>query len=478
MTAIRIAKYDTLNIQFECDDIAVLRTLQEAFTDYAPGFVWSPRFKSGLWDGKISVFDWYHKALPYGLLLDAVRVLKRDFPELPIKINPDVLTMFNGTPIPIDYNLRLAPRNYQADCIEAALKHSKGVIVSSTASGKSAVMAYIIKHLVDNTLSTKTLVIVPTIQLVDQFCSDLKDYGITYSIGKVWSKAKEWDKQIVVSTWQSISSALKNREGHRLQLFDCVLCDECHGVKALEIRNILQNCTRATYRLGFTGTLPTSKLDLWQIKAYLGPVLREYGPGELSELGFISKCNVNIYNVEYNREFTGTYGEIQDAVFTSSFRLNLIERLLSNIDGNVLMLVGKVEKEGVFLKEHLSKCPSLKDRKILFLYGHTPKDEREYWRKEMEHRTNIILIATYQIFSTGTNIPSLKHLILASPYKSKIRVLQSVGRTLRLHASKTLDGAYVYDIVDQTKYFADSGEKRRRYYNSEGFNINETEVKE
>jgi len=469
MSTLNIKSYKKLYIQLVSDEYGVLQKVKEHFTTYKEGFLYSPKYKSGLWDGTITVFNWAHKTLPYGLLLETIKFIKKEYPNTRIIVDDDVTAMFKGVEIPYKYDLSLKPREYQRDCIESCLRYSKGIIVSSTASGKSLLIAYIIKHLLDNKICKKALIIVPTIQLVSQFYSDLNDYGLgDYTIGVVWSKVKEWDKSITISTWQSLSN-----HHEMLSIFDCVICDETHLSRAREIMTILRKATNAFYRLGFTGTMPTSILDNWNIKSFLGPIIREYGPGQLSQLGFVSKCNVHIYNIKYPDEFSGSYSEVQDMVFSNRFRLATIRNMIEECDNSVLILVGKVDKEGKVLQSYLSE--HLSDREVFFIWGDTPVKEREYWRKEMENRRNIVLIATYQIFATGINIPSLKYLILASPYKSKIRVLQSIGRTLRLHAEK-LNGSHVYDIIDHTKYFLDHGTKRAQYYSSEGFNIIETDL--
>ena len=90
----------------------------------------------------------------------------------------------------------------------------------------------------------------------------------------------------------------------------------------------------------------------------------------------------------------------------------------------------------------------------------------------MSNSRNIALIATYGIYQQGVNIPNLKYIVLASPFKSKIRVLQSIGRSLRVHADKE-DGAYIFDIHDHTKFFDKHGDMRYRFYDSEKFNIDE-----
>jgi superfamily II DNA or RNA helicase len=247
-----------------------------------------------------------------------------------------------------------------------------------------------------------------------------------------------------------------------------LIISNCHATKAHQLKKILVKSVRAKYRLGFTGTMHSSILDNWNTKSYLGPILKEYPSGLLADKGFISKCNVNILNLEYMGEkIEGTYDEVKDIVFTNKFRTNIINNLVNKLDHNVLLLVGKVEKEGDYLLENLST-----NKELVFLSGRDSVDEREKWRNKMKDRKDIALIATYGIFQQGINIPNLKYIILASPFKSKIRVLQSIGRALRNHADKE-NGAYIFDLHDHTTFFEKHGNIRYRYYDSEKFKINE-----
>jgi len=137
------------------------------------------------------------------------------------------------------------------------------------------------------------------------------------------------------------------------------------------------------------------------------------------------------------------------------------------LDHNVLLLVGKVEKEGDYLKDILGT-----NKEVVFLSGRDSVETREMWRAEMKNRKDVALIATYGIFQQGINIPNLKYIILASPFKSKIRVLQSIGRALRKHADKE-NGAYIFDLHDHTTFFEKHGDVRYRYYDAEKFHIEE-----
>jgi superfamily II DNA or RNA helicase len=257
-----------------------------------------------------------------------------------------------------------------------------------------------------------------------------------------------------------------------------IIVSNCHMNKAVEVKKIAEKCTNAVYRLGFTGTLNEgNKLDMLNVKSYIGPVLKDYSSGELADRGYISRCNIRMINLEYKNEYEGDYNTIKDTVFINSFRLGILEDIVRKINGNVLLLVGKIEKEGKVLEDYFKEKFKDTDREIVFIYGATPADEREAWREECEKRKNIILIASYGVMQLGVNIPSLKYIVLASPFKSKIRTLQSIGRALRQHVEKT-HGAYIYDIADECKYLHDHGIKRLRYYHSEKFYVEEQVMKE
>lgn len=470
-----VKKKGNLYITFQTDyqDAGFIDTIKGHFTDYVENYQFTGRFKSGWWDGRISMYNGITRTLPYGLLLDLVRFRKEEYPHIEMKVEKDVLEMFqNPFPYEINWDLKFFPRDYQRESIEIALKHSKGIIRSATASGKSLIIAYIVKTLLESNATRHNLIIVPTISLVEQFKSDLIEYGMNKSIiGQVYEAKKEFGMPIVISTWQSLSihsGVLKN--------YDCVICDEVHQAKAYEIKKIMEKCVNAGYRFGFTGTLPSSKMDMWNIKAFIGPVWKEYTASELAEKGYISKCNIVAIDVKYQEEYEGEYNELKDKIFNNQFRMKLLRHLVASVDKNILLLVGKVEKEGQLLKDYLQQA-GFKDREIVFIWGETNAAEREKWRKECEKRKNIILIATYGVFQMGVNIPSLKYIILASPFKSKIRVLQSIGRALRTHSDK-VNGAVVVDVVDDCKYLQDHGIKRSRYYSSEGFNVADAVIEE
>jgi superfamily II DNA or RNA helicase len=471
LSTIQIKKHNELTLKIVTDDRGYITSLADNFTDYVDGYQHMPKWKCGQWDGKVSVFNKSDRTLPYGLLFDLIKWHRKNYKDVTLSVDQKVKDMFIGIEPELDFNLNIFPRPYQEECIEACLKHRSGIIRVATAGGKSGIIAYIIKSLMDNNEVVNSMIVVPTQSLCIQFKNDLIDYGIKPDlIGVVYSKVKETDRQITIITWQSLS---KNE--YLLDDKNCVIIDEVQSVRGIVLRTLLSKSKNIKWRFGFTGTMPPNKLDTWNVKSYLGPILKEFGSNDLAEQGFISKCNVEFIQVNYNDEFRGDYNKVKDSVFTNKQRLSLIHNTIKNIDDNVLVLVGKVESEGKFLKDYLDRC-GISDKEVVFISGDTKVEEREKWRKECEERKNIILIATYGILSVGVNIPSLGHILFASPFKSKIRILQSIGRALRLHKDK--EYATIYDIADQVTYLTDHSIKRLRYYIREKFNVNETTVNE
>jgi len=466
---VKITLHNQLYLKFHTKEIQYLRALKEHFSDFSPGYLFDPRFRSGIWDGRVSVFNGRDRTLAYGLLAEFLRFHKNMFSSLKLEIDPGVKCLFTKVNKDIEYNLNLEPRPYQKTCVERALKYSKGIIRAATAAGKSAAISFIINNL--DQFARRQLIIVPSISLIEQFYSDMIEYGIEEErLGKVGDGNSDFDKKIVISTWQTLANNID-----KLDLYDTVICDEVHMVRGVVVRGLLSQMPRARYRFGFTGTLPDDKLDLWNITSFLGPVLLDISSAQLAKEGYVSYCNVNLVKIHYNNSYKGSYNQLKEEVFNSPFRLNLIKDIVEKVDSNFLILVGLVEKEGKVLLDYLKD--RLPERQIVFLSGKDSSEDREIWRKKMDQGSKTILIATYPIFQQGINIPSLKYLIFAAPFKSKIRILQSIGRTLRKHISK-LSGAEIIDLIDNTKYFSKQASERIAHYTKEEFNIRNFDINE
>ena len=164
------------------------------------------------------------------------------------------------------------------------------------------------------------------------------------------------------------------------------------------------------------------------------------------------------------------YQDEVDWIVTSSKRNNFIKNLAIDLKGNTLVLFQYVEKHGEPLFRLIDEA-SGKDRKVFYVSGKTPADTREEIRAITESESNAILVCSYGTFSTGINIVNLHNIIFASPSKSQIRVLQSIGRGLR---KSTLDTT-VYDIADDLHWKANKNYtlnhfmERVKIYTSEHF---------
>jgi superfamily II DNA or RNA helicase len=150
-------------------------------------------------------------------------------------------------------------------------------------------------------------------------------------------------------------------------------------------------------------------------------------------------------------------------------RNNLIKNLVQDIKGNTLVLFNYVEKHGEPLYELINSIID-PERKLFFVHGSTDVEDREEVRKITETESNAIIVASYGTFSTGINIKRLHNIVFASPSKSRIRNLQSIGRVLRKGEGK--DIATLYDIADDIggqNYTLRHLNERVTIYNEENF---------
>lgn len=336
-------------------------------------------------------------------------------------------------------------------------------------------------------MNKKILLIVPNIGLVEQMYSDFADYGWqgqSREVQKLYSRySNEFDKNIVkpvlISTWQSLIT----KPPSFFKEFDAVIVDEVHLAKCMSIQKIMKASSKAEYRIGFTGTLPDEKADLYTIIGYIGPCLYSIASGELIDRGILSKIMIaNLickYPLRCIKECHGRgYNFEIDYTMSYTPRNDVLTTIFSNTppNQNTLILVSRVDK-------HLKPLTALleaqyPDKEIYIIYGSTPALEREKIRALMERKTGLIIIATYQTLSTGFNVKNLHQIVFFSSYKAKIKVIQSIGRGLRVHESKDL--LIVYDVVDDLTYKTRNGTvyhnyqvdhffERRKYYLRQGF---------
>jgi len=453
---------------------AVIRQeLHDFFSFAVPGAKFMPAFKNRMWDGKINLFNTMTKQLYLGLLPYVEHfAAERDYGiEASEEINAqENFSLNEGKEYISNLKLKLTPRDYQIDAFVHCIRNHRGLIVSPTASGKSFII-----YLLAEYYQKKTLLIVPTISLVHQMRSDFIEYGMHEDdIHIIMSgEEKTTDRSVVISTWQSIYKMRKDYFAD----FDVVIGDECHQFKAKSLTSIMTKLVDCKYRFGFTGTLDGTETNKLVLEGLFGKAKQFVKTKELIDSDHLSafkiKCLVLKHTDEEKKLASKmNYQNEMDYIVGHDRRNKFIQNLTISLSGNTLLLFQYVDKHGKILYDMISKKVQ-EGRKVFFVYGGTDADTRENIRSITENETNAIIIASYGTFSTGINIRNLHNIIFASPSKSRIRNLQSIGRGLRKGEAK--DKAVLFDISDDLRhkakvnYTLNHFAERVKIYNSEEF---------
>ena len=360
----------------------------------------------------------------------------------------------------------IKPRVYQYRAVYEAIKNNRKLLLSPTGSGKSLMIYSLVRYY--TATNKKTLIIVPTTSLVEQMVNDFNDYGWNADdhVHKIYSgKDKNTDKPIVISTWQSIYKFPKRY----FDDIDCVIGDEAHLFKSKSLTGIMTKLHNAKYRFGFTGTLDGSKTHKWVLEGLFGDCEQVTKTDSLIKEGYLSKFRIKILLCKHAPQHFESYHEEIDYLVEHRGRNNLIKNLVKDIEGNTLVLFNYIEKHGEPLLELINSTID-PERKVFFVHGGTDVEDREQVRQLTETENNAVIIASYGTFSTGINIKRLHNIIFASPSKSRIRNLQSIGRVLRKGEGK--DIATLSDIADDIggqNYTLRHLNERVNIYNEENF---------
>lgn len=348
--------------------------------------------------------------------------------------------------------LPFTARDYQATAINHAVKHRRALLVSPTGSGKSLILYSIARY-----YKKKTLIIVPTISLVSQMISDFREYSKedpSFDVDKMChpifaGQDKVSKKPIIVSTWQSIYKMPKEF----FKDFEVVMGDEVHQYKATSMKGIMEKLVSCPYRFGTTGTLDGLQTNKLVLEGLFGPALKVTTTKILMDKKQLAELNIQCLVLKYSEETTKAnkilnyQDEIKFLVLNKKRNI-FIRNLAISMKANTLVLFQFVESHGKVLHELIVKKLAQADptRKVFFVSGETEGDVRENIRKLTEKEKNAIIVASSGVFSTGVNIRNLENIIFASPTKSRIKTLQSIGRALRIGDNS--DKATLYDLVD------------------------------
>ena len=441
-----ITKKNELDIVLECEQ-HILHELQDAFSFDVEGASFSPAYRKRYWDGKIRLLNMQKHTMPAGLTYQLCKWCDRHNYTWDFKDNPyyglpyemDERVFSDGVELFMNKISAVSPRNYQVDTVFNALKEYRKTIVSPTGSGKSLMIYSIARYL--KSIDKRVLIVVPTKSLVEQMAKDFIDYGWdTDNIHKIYQgHSLNTNAPVTVSTFQSIYGL--DKKWYRQ--FDGIIGDECHLFKAKTLQGIMKKCPDAKWRYGFTGTLDGKNVNKLILEGMFGPVYRTTSSADLMEKGFLAQLKVEIITLKHEPRRFETYNEEIEHIGLMEQRNNFISNLACDLEGNVLVLFARVEKHGIPLHD-ITKART--DRPVHLIYGDTDVLEREAVRAISEKSDNNIIFGSYGTMSTGINIKNLHHVVFASPSKSRIRVLQSIGRGLR--KAKGKDSVLLYDIAD------------------------------
>jgi superfamily II DNA or RNA helicase len=454
----------------------ISQELSDYFTFYVPGYQFTPAYKSRYWDGKIRLLDLRTMLIYRGLIAYIEKFCEERKYTLDIDIElrtTKIFSLVEAKEFVDTLKLPHKVRDYQLNSFVHAIRNKRLMLLSPTASGKSLIIYLIIRHLqIEN---SRGLLIVPTTSLVEQMYKDFEDYGYDseqYCHRQYSGKEKHTNKFLTITTWQSI---YKNPQEY-FEQFDFVVGDEAHQFKAKSLATIMSGCTNAGYRIGCTGTLDGTQTHRLVLEGLFGPVFQATTTKELMDSKHLAEFKIKCLILKYpetvcKQSRDWDYNTEVDYIVLNKARNEFIKNLVLSLEGNTLILFQFVEKHGrdlhSLIKEHT------KNRHVFFVYGGTDVEVRESIRSITEKEKDAIIVASYGTFSTGVNIRNLHNIVFASPSKSRIRNLQSIGRGLRIGDNK--QEATLFDIADDfrigkhTNYTLKHFVERVKIYDDEKF---------
>ena len=467
-----------LKIEAEAD---IRRELGEYFTFEVPGYKFMPAYQNRVWDGKIRLFSYANGKIYAGLypyiknwckennvhIVDGTKIKEKTVDDSKID------DLIKALKLPYEV------RDYQREAFKYSVEKDRCLLVSPTASGKSLIiylmLIYNLLRLKD-TKEDKILVIVPTTSLVEQLFKDFKDYGYNSerNVHRIYSgHEKETNKRVIISTWQSVYNLPKKW----FNQFGMIIGDEAHLFKAMSLTKLMTKLERCKYRVGLTGTLDGTKTHKLVLEGLFGTVNKVVSTSELMQSGRLADLKIMCLILQHDqtaRHFLKgkTYQEEMDYLVSNEKRNKYIRNLATSLNGNTLCLFQYVEKHGKNLYETIRERAT--DKQVFYVHGGVDAEQREKIREITEKSDNAIIVASYGTFSTGINIRNLHNIVFASPSKSRIRNLQSIGRGLRLKDDNS--AATLYDIADDISYKGKENytlqhfKERINIYNGEDFN--------
>jgi len=473
-----IEKINEVYLKLKIGEPHIEHEIKDRFTFEVEGAKFMPQFRKRNWNGEISLYNLQTKRMYVGLLDKLIAFCENagytyefknnKFYGLPFEVNEWVSE--GGVKDYMASITTMKPRDYQISAVYDALRYNRKLLISPTASGKSFMIYTIVRYFVGS--KKKVLLVVPTTSLVEQMFKDFEEYG--------WDAANHCHRiyagrervntnEVTITTWQSVYKL----ERTFFEEYDVVIGDEAHLFKSKSLIGIMDKLHHAKYRYGFTGTLDGTQTHKWVLEGLFGPSYKVTQTKKLIDQGHLATLDIQCLVLKYKPQKFENYEDEIQFLIGNEKRNNFIKNLALDIKGNTLILFSRVEKHGAILFDLINNQAD-DNRKIFFVHGGVDAEDREKVREITEGQSDAIIVASYGTFSTGINIKNLHNVIFASPSKSRIRNLQSIGRVLRKGKNKV--SAKLYDIADdlttgsRKNYTLNHFIERVKIYNSENFN--------
>jgi len=424
--------------------------LRDRFTFEVPNKKFMPQYRGKYWDGYVHLFNMKTKRIYVGLLDKVVSFCEQSgysykfednkFYGLPFEVNDFI--SHGGVKDYMKSITSFKPRDYQIDAVYDALRYNRKLLISPTASGKSLMIYSIVRYFVGT--NRKILLVVPTTSLVEQMFKDFQDYGwdAENHCHRIYAGRERINtNEVTITTWQSVYKLDRTF----FEEYDVVIGDEAHLFKSKSLIQIMDKLHHAKYRYGFTGTLDGTQTHKWVLEGLFGPSYKVTQTKKLIDEGHLATLDIQCLVLKYKPQKFDTYEDEIQFLISNERRNKFITNLSLDLKGNTLILYSRVETHGAVLFDLINKGATV-NRKIFFVHGGVGAEDREKVREITEQQNDAIIVASYGTFSTGINIKNLHNVIFASPSKSRIRNLQSIGRVLRKGKNKVK--AKLYDIAD------------------------------